>query len=134
MKTSITSSFLLFGDDFDPKELVKIIGIEPSSIWKVGERKIKNNSVLLHKENGWAITVSQKPCMSLENQIRGLVNRLKPRLKQILDVKKKFKLDVAFTSAVYIYGNQIPSIHLKADIVKLIADFDALIDIDIYNL
>ncbi|MCB9757830.1 MAG: DUF4279 domain-containing protein [Candidatus Omnitrophica bacterium] len=134
MKTVITSSFLLFGNDFEPQELLEIIKIKPSNIWKIGERKIKDNPILLHSENGWALTINSQHCMCLGSQIRDLVNKLNPHIKQILTAQKKFKLSAAFTSAVYIYSNEIPSIHLESDIVRLINDLEAFIDIDIYNV
>ena len=134
MHTSITSNFMLLGDGFEPQHLAKTISLKPSEVWKIGERKIVDNPVLLHKENGWAINVPIKPCMDLEEQIKELISILAPHEEQILQAQKTYKLTAGFSSAVYIHNNEIPSMHFEADIINSIAKFQAFVDIDIYQL
>jgi len=49
-----TSAVLrIFSDEIDPREITRLLRVEPSSIQIKGERKYPNKAEYINKENGW---------------------------------------------------------------------------------
>lgn len=130
MDTKILASIVFTGDDFDPEEITSYIGLKPSKIWYKGE-KIQN-SAIKRKKNGWLLSTGREISLDLDIQIREITDSIKPHISKIIEICQKFNLETELSCAIYIEDDKIPSIHFEKDILKIISDLKAEIDIDIY--
>jgi Domain of unknown function (DUF4279) len=130
MEYEILANFSLTGFTISPNEMSGIIGINPTKTWEIGDTIGKSN--LQRKENGWVLSSSLDKSSELEEQISDLLQQLKPKWANLLDVCSEY--DAEISCAVYSYNSQGPSMHLGKEMLKLLAELNAEVDIDYYSL
>src|SRR5215813_1932997 len=102
MGTSILSSFLLTGPSFNPEDITRRIGLEPTKTWKTGDRI--QDSLIQRKQTGWACSMPREESLDLGKQVAALLERLGPFLSRINEVRGELGLEAEISCAIYIEG------------------------------
>jgi len=130
MPTTISVSFHVRGKSFDPHVFSEEVGLSATKIWIKGQ-SVGEKSVVKGKENEWIISIGELSTRSVENQLRKILSRLRPYTALIIKNSKIKKLQADFAVAVYLVGDNTPSINLSSKIINEIAKYNAVLDIDI---
>jgi hypothetical protein len=126
--------FALDGDGFDPTELTRFLGIEPTLVIRKGS-KIPNN---IPKFNSWKFSTENivNEHIDVFDMASDIVNILKPVKHLILQAKERFNVTPRFEVVLWFSMNEVhstPAIGFDADTVKFLGDVGAFIDIDTYK-
>ncbi|EOV7450884.1 DUF4279 domain-containing protein [Vibrio mimicus] len=127
--------FSLDGSDFEPDEVTKFLGMEPTSV-------IYKGSIVPDKipeVNSWIVSTGNiiNEHIDVYEMSRTIVDKLKPIKQQLLDSKKRFNLDSRFEVVVFVStekDSSMPAIGFDADTVQFLAELGAYIDIDTYQI
>jgi len=130
MNSKIQVSFTLTGVGFDPNTVSSVIGINPTKTWRFGEQI--QNTLLKTKHDGWSISTGKQISIDLNVQLHEILKVIKTHIPQIKKVIKDYKLNAEFACAIYIDGDNIPVLNFEKDVIKIICELDAAIDIDVY--
>lgn len=127
--------FALDGDDFDPDEMTKFIGIEPTSTIRKGS-KVPGE---IPKMNSWELSTENIVNESIDifTMSTEVVNKLKPKKELIIQAKEHFNALPRFEVVLWFSINEAhstPAIGFEVETVKFLGEIGAFIDIDIYKL
>lgn len=126
--------FSLIGDDFDPKELTKFIGIEPTESWKKGD-KGKYNSNLEY--SCWKLSTEKgKEHGDIYNLIEEIIELLINKIDEIIKLKNEYKLDSILQIVLDIDTNpnqSTPALGYDLKTNDFLYQTRSTIDIDIYR-
>ena len=131
MATEIAASFTLRGSNVDPGDITAALGIVPSTTWRVGD--LIPNTPMARKDNGWRLSSPRRASYHLEDEIKYVIDKVSSRVDAIRATIVKFRLEAEIACAVYVKGD-VPSMHLDNDLVRIVAELGADIDIDLYVL
>ena len=126
--------FALDGDDFDPDEVTKFLGIEPNSIKRKGSRipgKVPAN-------NSWQLCTEQvvDEYIDIYEMSTEIVRQLIPLQDLIVQAIKKFNLSPRFQVVLWFSVDSkqsTPAIGFEKEIVEFLGRIGAFIDIDTYR-
>ncbi|SEB16208.1 DUF4279 domain-containing protein [Marinobacterium iners] len=126
--------FGLYGDDFDPKEITSILGIDSTSTKRRGENL--PNSV--PKFSSWILSTANAAGDSADvyELSSEIVNKLQPKKDLIIEVMRRFrafsKLQVVLSISIK-ENVSTPAIGFDVDTIKFLGEIGAFIDIDTYK-
>jgi hypothetical protein len=137
MATRIAAEFTLTGVSFDPEQVIRELGIQPTKTWRLGDQIQK--TLLHYKHDGWMLstgyqTLDEEHAVNLTGLIRELFLKLKPHTKALVGISAKLNLEAELTCIMYIEGDCRPEMHLDRDVVQWLGELHADIDTDIYIL
>ena len=126
--------FAFYGDGFDPEELTRFIGIEPTSTKLKGEkvpgRVPKNSSWTLSTDN---VSGERADVYELASEI---VSQLQPKKDLIIKAMERFsafsKLQVVLSLSMK-EEVSTPAIGFDVSTTKFLGEIGAFIDIDTYK-
>jgi len=120
--------FLITSPNLLPEEITNKLKIIPSKIFRRGEKRT-SKSTLLHKENGWKLSIEANNIIHINILLKELIKELQPS-KEII---KSLNAEKAFEIVIYIY-NQMPSISYDKSIISFLNYIEAELEHDIYCL
>ena len=126
--------FALDGDDFDPDEVTKFLGIEPTSVKRKGSRVPGR----IPKRNSWVLSTENiiNDYIDVYEMSTQIVNRLKPKKELILKVKERFNVLPRFEVVLWFSMNEehsTPAIGFEVETIQFLGEIGAFIDIDTYK-
>lgn len=128
----ISVAFTLTDFDCDPKEITERVGITPTKTWIIGDF-INKKKTMQYEYNGWKVHSKLEKNADLETHIISVLEQLKPAWKSLVKISQSYYTEIS--CAIYIYSDtERPGIHLSKQIIQKIAELNAEIDVDIYNL
>jgi hypothetical protein len=130
MAVKILAEFILTGINFNPEEITSFLGIAPTKTWRLGDQI--QTSLLTYKHDGWLLSTGEEESLDLNNQLRSVIDQLKPHFSKIKEVCARLNLEAEIGFAVYVENGETPALHFDKDIVQIAADLNAEIDIDLY--
>jgi len=108
------------------EQITAIIGLPCDKSWRIGDKRGK--SIILQKENCWAIHSSLPKSTPIDVQTEELLERISPYKNKILEISQ---VDTVQFSWI-IYATSRPPLHLSKAVVKEISQLGASLDIDLY--
>jgi hypothetical protein len=122
--------FALFGHDFDPDEVTRLIGIEPTSTHRRGSPTPKHTS--------WKFSSGkiENDIVDVYEMSSSLVSRLLPYVEKIVDVKRRFQLEAVLEVVLWITTDEsksTPAIGFEPQVIAFLYTVGASIDIDTYR-
>jgi hypothetical protein len=129
MKSELSASFMLLGQEFDPAQVTAWVGLTPSRTWRIGDL-VQPPAILRHKRNGWVLDSTLPASADLEEHVKSVLERLQPSWAVLVELALQY--DTVISCVVYSYGGDRPAMHFDKDIVKRAAELNAAIDIDLY--
>lgn len=126
--------FALDGDDFDPDEVTKLLGIKPTSVMRKGE----NIPGKLPKKNSWKLSTDNvvNDYIDVFEMATLIVDQLEPKKHFILEAISRFSLFPRLEVVLWFSVNEehsTPAIGFEATTVKFLGEIGAVIDIDTYK-
>lgn len=126
--------FALFGDDFEPDDLTKHLGISPTSISRKGS-KIPGKTPVC---SSWELSTDNiaNNYIDVFDLSASLIEKLKPKKELILDAKIRFNLSAILEVVLWISVNEehsTPAIGFDIDTIKFLGEIGASIDVDTYK-
>jgi hypothetical protein len=123
-------SFRLRGASFDPDEVTRRLGLEPTDAYRAGE-PISRRGLGKHREDGWAIQIGPRETLEIApmlRELRDLVGVEPEKLREVCT-------DLGLRAVIYIpiepTSSQAPSAEIPEDIIAWAAEFGASIDVDL---
>ncbi|WNO10598.1 DUF4279 domain-containing protein [Teredinibacter sp. KSP-S5-2] len=126
--------FALEGDDFDPDEVTKFLGIEPTSIKRKGS-KVPGK---IPKMNSWQFSTENivNDFIDVFEMSTEIVTKLKPKKDLILEAMKRFNASPRFEVVLWFSMNEehsTPAIGFEVETVEFLGEIGAFVDIDTYK-
>jgi len=109
-----------------PEELTRHIGVECERFWRIGDKRGKTQ--ILEPLHGWQITSGMGEDASLEEHIRGLIERIAHVSDRIASLPE----DVSIEVSCAIYAEHPPALSFAPSCLQHLADIKAGLDIDLY--
>ena len=131
MGTRIMVSYALTGT-FDPDAVTRFSGISPTKIWRYGDPI--SNTALTRKHDGWILSTAEKASHDLNERVQEMLSQLHHHADKLRDICRTLELDAEIACVVYVDEEQVPALHLDREIIRQVADLDAEVDIDLYQL
>ncbi len=128
MATECVARLTLTGDDFDPDDVTRLVGFEPSKTWRKGDQR--GVSRLRYEHNGWSVHSPEVESLELQDQVRTLLGVLKQHWSKIASVREELGLDAEIACSIVIEGTA-PWIHFDREVLALFVEMGAEIDVDI---
>ncbi len=126
--------FALDGEDFDPDEMTKFLGIEPTSIRRKGS-KVPGR---IPKMNSWELSTENivNDYIDVFEMSTEIIKKLKSKKDLILQAKSRFNVLPRFEVVLWFSmneGHSTPAIGFEVETVAFLGEIGAVIDIDTYK-
>lgn len=140
-KTTIESMLTLWAstsdENFDPASLNSELGVRASKCWKKNDPFSIGTGV--RKQGGWRYTsgrqeYSPEGGTDFFSQLALIKTFLKTHKNQIVSACKRLSLTPELSCVMHVAGNDRPGIGCDTELVSLLAEVGAEIDVDIYFL
>jgi hypothetical protein len=115
--------------DFDPSEITKFVGMEPTESWKVGD--IHPTARLERKFSRWSVYSRLESDQPVVDQIRDVLVQLAPYESLIVALGERYEMGMQ--TVAYFYTNS-PWFHFDADVIAGCAALKVSIDCDFYTM
>lgn len=126
--------FALDGENFDPNELTKFLGIDPTSI------KLKGSKIpgQIPKRSSWELSTENvvNDYIDVYKMSSEIINKLLPVKKLIIEAKDRFDVVPRFEVVLWFSMNEEHStsaIGFDANTINFLSEIGAFIDIDTYK-
>jgi hypothetical protein len=130
--TSIRCYFEVIGGGFDPAIVPEALGIEPSTMWRVGDTTRKSGRP--YKRDGWALHSNEVESLDVEEIALPILIRLQPVAASLRELCARFNLEAILSCAVYVVDGQMAAISLGRDTVQMLCALGAALDVDVLDL
>lgn len=123
--------FALYGTDFDPEEVTRRVGLEPTSIKRKGEPKTRRHSF-------WQISSGrvEGDIIDVYEMSSALVTLLAPRSAEIANTRQELALEAVLEVVLWITTDEsisTPAIGFDREVISFLHTVGATIDVDTYR-
>ncbi len=125
--------FALMGDDFDPSEITKVLGIEPTDSWSKGDT---GKHIQRLKYTCWELRSSRDESLNMNSLIKDVIDQLKGKECQINQLKVKFGLTSVIRLVMYIDTHEessTPFLGHEMEEISFLYETETSTDVDIYR-
>ena len=122
--------FALYGKDFDPDEVTRLVGIEPTATRRKADPKLKHSI--------WEVSSDhiKDDVIDIYEMSSALVARLKPCVEKIAGVKKQLGCEAVLEVVLWITtdgSKSTPAIGFDPEVISFLNAVGASIDVDTYR-
>jgi hypothetical protein len=114
--------------DFDPADVTRCLGIEPSRSWRRGDLHANGNE---RRRSHWALASQLPKTASIEQHIRDVLRQMDANSTGFIEVSKELG---GCMQAVGYFHTGYPGLYFERDIVEGLARFHLTVDFDFYSL
>lgn len=123
--------FALFGDAFDPEEVTRLVGVEPTSVAFKGSPRTRKHTV-------WRFSSGkvESDLVDVYEMTSSLVAKLAPHVDKINLAQERFALESSLSVVLTITtddSKSTPAIGLERSVVAFLAQVGAWVDVDTYR-
>jgi hypothetical protein len=126
--------FALKGDDFDPREITRQIGIDPTSSWRKGDQGKYNPMI---KNSCWQLSTEKgKEYIEVDKLVNEIVTKLISKIDVINKIKHQFHLESVMEVVLDIDINpevSTPAIGHDLQTIEFLYKTKTITDVDIYR-
>lgn len=139
--TTIESMLTLWAsktdEDFAPERLQSELGVSATKFWKKNDPFPVGKGV--RKQGGWRYSsgrqdYSPETNIDFFSQLTLIKAFLKTHKAQIISVCEKYSLSPELSCVMYVVGSDRPGIGFDTELVSLLAEVGAEIDVDVFFL
>jgi hypothetical protein len=137
MNNTLSKSYVYFalhGDDFDPNEVTRELGIEPTDSWKKGD---KGQYIANQKYACWKWSTEKgKEAIFMDTLVNEVVEILKAKVGNINKLKEKYQLTSVLEIVMYIDVNpdeSTPALGHDLKTIEFLYQTQTVTDVDIYR-
>lgn len=114
---------------FDPVDVTKRVGVEPTSSWKVGELNPRNHSE--RKFSRWSLKSRLVTKAELEAHIDDVLDQLDAHSEAFRELSTAQKSGMQLVGYFHSY---YPGFHLNEKTIRRLSDYGLSVDCDFYYL
>ena len=129
-KTNVKVKFDIIGEKFLPDDITEKLSLKPSEHWMKGD-KIKNKNIE-RKETCWTLSTEYEESYDINDQLKKIVDLLKPKKEVLVNLKNAFSLDYIFNIVINVENNEKPAIYLDSETVEFAGEIKAEFGFDLY--
>lgn len=133
--TKIKLRFIVYGDDWNPIELTKLIDLIPTDYWikdEIIEKYLPN--IVKRKETGWEYDFGTIQSLYLEEITGEFVRLFQSRIDKISSFMVSNNLFSKLFVVPEIASNEVPALFFDREILNMLYQLRTEIDIDLYIL
>ena len=121
--------FSLYGTDFDPDEITRRLGLEPTSIKRQASPRPKHSS--------WNFSSGkmENDIIDIYKMSSAVVANLQPHAAKLSDIKRQFNVEAVLQVVLWITTEETkstPAIGFEPEVIAFLSTVGASIDIDTY--
>jgi hypothetical protein len=131
MKPEISVALTLTGSDLNPDDITSRLDLEPTRTWRLGDQIL--NTSLKREHGGWSLSTDRKPVIDLQDQLDLILREVQAQTDALNELANERNFNVELACVIYV-SDETPVIHFDAEVVELLAELNAEIDIDLYVL
>jgi len=131
-QTSAYAYIKLWGnDDFPLHVVTERLGIEPTNIWKVGE-KVHPDKPLERFYTCWKYKIGPLETLVIEDVLDPLHNIFHSKVAIINQLKQQYDLSVKIALVIEMENGHAPGLVISPEFSRFVSSLDAPIDVDMY--
>jgi hypothetical protein len=127
MKTETLVRLIFFSVDRSPDEITELTGLIPSKAWKIGDL-ISPRGTICYKRSGWRIQSTIDKLEDLDAHIKSIQDQIQSKWKILTEIAPDYEVELF--CAVSTYNSQSSSIHFNKNVITLLYELNASINID----
>ena len=135
MKTKTWVELIIDEFPFTPDEMSSRLGLKPSASERKGDIKVlPRGKSLIEPFNTWKLESGCDSKTTLQDQIKELLNKMRPYKEKFIPVCREFPPDV--NVVIHMYSSEVsPYIGWDNNVMKELADYNASwgIDLSVYG-
>lgn len=131
VKTSITLTLSLFGDDFDPKRLDEMVGV-PNTSWHKKNDIIPHRPLLRRKETNWSLSTGKIETLFFTEVSDLFIDMISGKEPIINKFKGDEGIGTKFYIIIEVDNKATPELFFKREFLELTSLLSAEIDVDFY--
>jgi hypothetical protein len=132
--TKIKLTLAIYGDDFSPSQLTKIVNILPTNIWIKGDSIPNRKTSITRKETNWEFSQGYFESIDLEYVSNQLFDIIKPQIKLFQKFIQEYRLSSKLYIILEIENDEKPSLFIDKQMMEILILLNGEIDIDLYLL
>jgi hypothetical protein len=125
----VSVSFRFVGSSFDPADVTRRLGIEPTTHYRSGDPI--QREVGRRQRDGWAVTVGPRETLEIQGMLHELRERLHVPTALVRQICTELELAAMIRCTVEPTSTLTPVLAFPADVVSWAADIDASVDVDV---
>jgi len=115
------------GSEFDPDALTRRTQLRPTKKWLAGDSV--GRSSRRYEHNGWSIATPKRS--EVEDAVEELLSTLEEHWGELLEATSEQEVELS----IVVYARSfVPGIHIRAAQLRRLAELNASIDVDLYDL
>jgi hypothetical protein len=121
-------AYFCIRDSFDPEQITKRLGVEPTETFREGELIPKTS--MTRKTSLWALYSRLDKTARLEDHINDVLNQLDLHGTQFEELSREFEGILELVGYFYAY---YPGLVFERELVQRLARYSLAVDFDFYN-
>lgn len=123
--------FRFYGESFDPDEITRRLGIEPTIHFRPGD-PITEDGQGRRQTFGWMVKVGPLATLEIDELLRELRERINVSAADVRQLCQDLKLDLVIVCGVGMgVADDLPATYFPHDFVSWAAEMDAAINVDV---
>jgi Domain of unknown function (DUF4279) len=129
---TVSFYFRFYGDSFDPDEITRRLGIEPTTQFRPGD-PITEDGKGRRRHHGWMVKIGERETLKVDDLLRELRERISVSSETIRQVCNDLNVNPVVVCGVRQHetAETTPALMFPADFVAWVAEIDASIDVDV---
>lgn len=139
MHYELVVEFSIVDFEIHPNDISRLLGVIPQRQFQKGD--LIDPKVGIHyKENGWVLSSKLNQNTELDDNLLDLLKIFKSNLSGFIEICNKYDSELSIMLTIYHQKNNneeehnTPALHFDKEIIKLLAELNSEIDIDLYVL
>ncbi len=129
-KTVVMVEFSIYGDNFDPNHISKLLDITPSKTYIKGD--LIRNGGLTRKETAWCMDTGYEASIDINEQLEKVMLLLEDKVDKLVEIKNNLCLNMLFLIVVKIQNHETPAMYFRKSFIHFASKIDAEIGFDVY--
>lgn len=129
-QSEINIEFCIKGENVNPVDITKIIGIVPSRFYSKGDQ-IKNKP-MFRDHSLWGIETGFQLSFDINNQLKMIIDTLDSKKAVIKKIANQYNALVSFIITVNFIDEDKPAIYLTKEVISFAHEIGADIQFDYY--
>jgi hypothetical protein len=114
---------------FNPDDITKVLGIQPFSSWKKGDKRSNGSQ---HLFSSWDAEKSDIERLDVEAQCMETIKNLKNEIPILKQIKEQYDVNYVLMIVPTIYGEEQPLIRFNEEIIEFCYLTGTIINVDMY--
>lgn len=129
-QSKINIEFSIKGENINPVEITKIIGLSPNRFYSRGDQ-IKNKPIF-RDHSLWEIETGFQLSFDINNQLKPMIDMLNDKKDVIKNLTIQYDVVISFIIVIYFINQDKPAIYLSKEVISFLNEIGADIQFDYY--